>query len=166
MTFKALVTDMLADSGLDILRAAKDVELDYRPGLKGDELLRAEERRHRLDLAQRTVEPLLPAGRRAPPVGHLAVRSPRHWALPATSEWATRCATACPLRPGPRRSQVGSGGRSEKIRTYNFKENRVTDHRIGLTQHNLDAVLAGDLDSIVTALMADERRRQLEDGDS
>jgi len=65
-----------------------------------------------------------------------------------------------------RRSQVGSGGRSEKIRTYNFKENRVTDHRIGLTLHSLDAVLAGDLDAIVSALMADERRRQLEDGDS
>ncbi|MEP6626260.1 MAG: peptide chain release factor 1 [Acidimicrobiia bacterium] len=65
-----------------------------------------------------------------------------------------------------RRSQVGSGERSEKIRTYNFKENRVTDHRIGLTLHSLDAVLAGDLDAIVNALMADERRRQLEDGDS
>ncbi len=64
-----------------------------------------------------------------------------------------------------RRSQVGSGGRSEKIRTYNFKENRVTDHRIGLTLHSLDAVLAGDLDAIVNALMADERRRHLEDGD-
>ena len=61
-----------------------------------------------------------------------------------------------------RRSQVGGGGRSEKIRTYNFKENRVTDHRIGLTLHHLDGVLAGDLDEIVDALMADERRRQLE----
>jgi peptide chain release factor 1 len=63
-----------------------------------------------------------------------------------------------------RRSQVGSGGRSEKIRTYNFKENRVTDHRIGLTTHNLDQVLAGGLDELVDALMADERRRQLEEG--
>ena len=62
-----------------------------------------------------------------------------------------------------RRSQVGSGGRSEKIRTYNFKENRVTDHRIKLTLHSLDAVLAGELDPIVDALMAEERRRQLED---
>ena len=61
-----------------------------------------------------------------------------------------------------RRSQVGGGGRSEKIRTYNFKENRVTDHRIGLTLHHLDGVLAGDLDEIVEGLMADERRRQLE----
>jgi peptide chain release factor 1 len=63
-----------------------------------------------------------------------------------------------------RRSQVGGGGRSEKIRTYNFKENRVTDHRIGLTSHNLDQVLAGDLDEIVDALMSDDRRRQLEEG--
>ncbi len=65
-----------------------------------------------------------------------------------------------------RRSQVGGGGRSEKIRTYNYKENRVTDHRIGLTLHNLDGVLAGDLDPIADGLMAEERRRQLEDGES
>lgn len=63
-----------------------------------------------------------------------------------------------------RRSQVRGGGRSEKIRTYNFKENRVTDHRIGLTVHSLEQVLAGGLDEIVDALMADERRRQLEEG--
>ena len=65
-----------------------------------------------------------------------------------------------------RRSQVGSGGRSEKIRTYNFKENRVTDHRIKVTLHSLDAVLAGDLDPLVSELRADERRRQLGDGES
>jgi peptide chain release factor 1 len=62
-----------------------------------------------------------------------------------------------------RRGQVGGGDRSEKIRTYNFKENRVTDHRIGLTTHNLDRVLAGDLDEINDALVAEERRGQLED---
>jgi len=60
-----------------------------------------------------------------------------------------------------RKSQVGSGGRSEKVRTYNFKENRVTDHRIGLTLYKLDRVLEGDLDEIVDALLADERARQL-----
>ena len=60
-----------------------------------------------------------------------------------------------------RKEQVKGGGRSEKIRTYNYKENRVTDHRIGLTVHALDRVLAGDLDEIVDALAADERRRQL-----
>ena len=49
------------------------------------------------------------------------------------------------------------GGRSEKIRTYNYKENRVTDHRVGLTLHALDRVLAGELDEIVDALAADER---------
>jgi peptide chain release factor 1 len=65
-----------------------------------------------------------------------------------------------------RRSQVGGGGRSEKIRTYNFKENRITDHRVGLTVHNLDGALAGDIDEIVDALMADERRQQLEVGES
>jgi len=60
-----------------------------------------------------------------------------------------------------RRSQVGAGSRSEKIRTYNFKENRVTDHRVKLTLHKLDRVLEGDLDEIVDALLADERERQI-----
>ena len=60
-----------------------------------------------------------------------------------------------------RRDQVKGGGRSEKIRTYNYKENRVTDHRIGLTVHALDRVFAGELDEIVDALAADERARQL-----
>ena len=60
-----------------------------------------------------------------------------------------------------RRSQVGGGGRSEKVRTYNFKENRVTDHRVKLTLHKLDRVLAGDLDELVDALLVDERDRQL-----
>jgi peptide chain release factor 1 len=60
-----------------------------------------------------------------------------------------------------RRSQVKSGGRSDKIRTYNFKENRVTDHRIGLTLHALDRVLAGDLDEIIDGLAEAERAEQL-----
>ena len=60
-----------------------------------------------------------------------------------------------------RRGQVKGGGRSEKIRTYNFKENRVTDHRIGLTVHQLDRILAGDLDEFSDALVADERARRL-----
>ena len=60
-----------------------------------------------------------------------------------------------------RRDQVKGGGRSEKIRTYNFKEKRVTDHRIGLTLHSLDQVLAGQLDPIVDALIAAERAEQL-----
>ncbi len=60
-----------------------------------------------------------------------------------------------------KRSQLGGGGRSEKIRTYNFKENRVSDHRINLTNYSLDAVLAGDLDPYIDALLADKRARQL-----
>jgi peptide chain release factor 1 len=60
-----------------------------------------------------------------------------------------------------RRGQVGGGGRSEKVRTYNFKENRVTDHRIGLTLYKLDKVLAGNLDEISDALVADEQARRL-----
>ncbi len=64
-------------------------------------------------------------------------------------------------RSAERRAQVGGGGRSEKIRTYNFKENRFTDHRIGFTIYRLADVLAGDLDEVVAALAADERARQL-----
>jgi len=60
-----------------------------------------------------------------------------------------------------KRSQLGGGGRSEKIRTYNFKENRVTDHRINLTSYTLDAVLAGYLDPFVDALLSEKRARQL-----
>ncbi len=63
-----------------------------------------------------------------------------------------------------RRAQVGGGGRSEKIRTYNFKENRITDHRIGFTLYRLSDVLAGDLDDVVHALQAAERARQLTEG--
>jgi peptide chain release factor 1 len=63
-----------------------------------------------------------------------------------------------------RRGQVGGGGRSEKIRTYNVKENRVTDHRIGLTVYKLDRVLDGDLDLVVGPLVADDRARRLADG--
>lgn len=62
---------------------------------------------------------------------------------------------------GARKSQVGTGGRSEKIRTYNYKDNRVTDHRIGLTIKRLDAVLDGDLDDIVHALAAAEQAERL-----
>jgi peptide chain release factor 1 len=67
-------------------------------------------------------------------------------------------------RSEARRDQIGGGGRSEKIRTYNFKENRVTDHRIGLTLYKLDRALAGELDDVIDPLVADERRRQLEEG--
>ena len=62
-----------------------------------------------------------------------------------------------------RKAQVGSGARAEKIRTYNFPENRLTDHRIKLTTHRLDQILAGgDLDEFTDALQAEERRRALE----
>ncbi len=60
-----------------------------------------------------------------------------------------------------RRGQVGGGGRSEKIRTYNFKENRISDHRIGLTLYKLDRILAGDLDEVVDALAEAERQENL-----
>ena len=60
-----------------------------------------------------------------------------------------------------RRSQVGTGERAEKIRTYNYAERRVKDHRVNLTLHNLDAILAGDMGELTAALQADERRLRL-----
>ncbi|WP_299356269.1 peptide chain release factor 1 [uncultured Shimia sp.] len=64
-------------------------------------------------------------------------------------------------RSEDRRSQVGSGDRSERIRTYNFPQGRMTDHRINLTLYKLDAVMGGDLDEIVDALTADDQARML-----
>jgi peptide chain release factor 1 len=61
-----------------------------------------------------------------------------------------------------RRAQVGTGERAEKVRTYNFPQGRVTDHRVKLTVHNIDAVLDGALDELTAALEADEKRRRLE----
>jgi peptide chain release factor 1 len=61
-----------------------------------------------------------------------------------------------------RSAQVGTGSRAEKIRTYNFPENRVTDHRIKLTTHRLDQILQGDLTEYTEALTAEEQRRALE----
>jgi peptide chain release factor 1 len=62
-----------------------------------------------------------------------------------------------------RSAQVGNGERAEKIRTYNFPERRVTDHRIGLRLHNLDEILLGELDALTAALQDDEKRRRLEE---
>jgi peptide chain release factor 1 len=61
-----------------------------------------------------------------------------------------------------RRAQVGTGDRAEKIRTYNYGERRVTDHRVKLTTHNLDQVLEGELEEFTQALQSDEKRRRLE----
>lgn len=61
-----------------------------------------------------------------------------------------------------RRSQVGTGERSEKVRTYNYPQNRVTDHRVNYSSHNLEAILDGDIDDIIDALVRDEREQRLE----
>ena len=64
-------------------------------------------------------------------------------------------------RSADRASQIGSGDRSERIRTYNFPQGRMTDHRIGLTLYRLDAIVGGDLDEVVDALAADEQAKKL-----
>ena len=65
---------------------------------------------------------------------------------------------------GTRKSQVGMGMRNEKIRTYNFPQDRVTDHRIGLTQHNLSGFMDGDLDSMIDALTNAAQAEKLQSG--
>ncbi|HZR78832.1 MAG TPA: peptide chain release factor-like protein, partial [Chthoniobacterales bacterium] len=62
-----------------------------------------------------------------------------------------------------RRGQIGTGGREEKIRTYNFPQNRLTDHRIGLTVYNLDRVMEGDLEEMIKALQAADLAERLKD---
>ena len=61
-----------------------------------------------------------------------------------------------------RRSQVGTGNRNERIRTYNFPQGRVTDHRIGLTLYRIDAIMNGDLDEIIDALITADRAEKLQ----
>ena len=62
-----------------------------------------------------------------------------------------------------RRSQIGTGARSEKVRTYNYPQSRVTDHRVKVTSHNLQGVLLGELESFTDALQADDNRRRLQE---
>ena len=64
---------------------------------------------------------------------------------------------------GQRKSQVGSGDRSERIRTYNFPQGRVSDHRIGLTLYKLDTFLDGDLDEIIDGLITDDQAKKMAD---
>lgn len=73
--------------------------------------------------------------------------------------WARRLASI----DASRLAQVGTGERAGKIRTYNFGEKRVKDHRINLLVHNLDAILIGELDELTHALQDDEKRRRLEE---
>ena len=61
-----------------------------------------------------------------------------------------------------RRAQVGTGERSEKIRTYNFPQDRITDHRIGLTMHNLPRLLSGELDELIDAISTYQQAKQME----
>jgi peptide chain release factor 1 len=64
-------------------------------------------------------------------------------------------------RSADRKSQVGSGDRSERIRTYNFPQGRVTDHRINLTLYKLDKMLVGEIDEMIDALVSDHQASQL-----
>ena len=63
-----------------------------------------------------------------------------------------------------RKSMIGSGDRSDKIRTYNFPQNRITDHRIGLTLYNLDAIIDGKLDDLIEQIRIADRAEKLQEG--
>ena len=65
-----------------------------------------------------------------------------------------------------RRSKIGTGDRSEKIRTYNYPQNRVTDHRIGLTLNKLDRIMEGDLGDVIEALINEDQKRKLAQDES
>ena len=67
---------------------------------------------------------------------------------------------------GARKQQVGGGERSEKIRTYNFPQDRLTDHRVGLTVHNLPRIMDGEIDDVIDAVSADEEARLLEEAEA
>ena len=64
-----------------------------------------------------------------------------------------------------RRSKIGTGDRSEKIRTYNYPQNRVTDHRIGLTLNKLDRIIEGELEEVIEALIAEDQKRKLQENE-
>jgi peptide chain release factor 1 len=63
---------------------------------------------------------------------------------------------------GMRRSQVGTGMRNERIRTYNFPQGRVTDHRVGLTLYRIDSIMDGDIDEIIDALITDDQAKKMD----
>ena len=75
--------------------------------------------------------------------------------------WRAELAKRAELVAADRKSQVGSGDRSERIRTYNFPQGRVSDHRIGLTLYRLESFLNGDIDEMVDALITADRAERL-----
>lgn len=80
--------------------------------------------------------------------------------------YEAECAKADAEHAAARKSQVGTGDRSERIRTYNFPQSRVTDHRIGLTAHNIGEVMDGHIDPIVDALIAHRQAELLNENTS
>ena len=78
------------------------------------------------------------------------------------TEWSRRLREEEEKTGAARKSKIGTGDRAEKIRTYNYPQNRVTDHRIGFTSMNLDRIMTGDLGVIIEALINENQRLELE----
>ena len=83
----------------------------------------------------------------------------------ASRLYAAESARQNAARSAERRSQVGTGMRNERIRTYNFPQGRVTDHRIGLTLYKIDAIMNGDLDEVIDALVTADQAERMKRGE-
>ena len=156
-TSAATVAVLPEPEDVDIVIRTEDLQVDVdavrrprRPAPEQDRERRPDHppaQRHRRQLPRRAEPAQEPGqGDAHPPQPALRPDRPRRPAPSATE---------------PRRTLIGSGDRSQRIRTYSFPQNRVTDHRIGLTLYNLDRVIQGDLAPLTTALIDHDRREQL-----
>ena len=150
-----------------VLPEAEDVEVADRPERPSDRRLSQlrsrrsvgqHDRLGRADHAQADRNRRLDAGREVP-----AAKSRARDASAPRAALRARAGRAAGHDRRRRLAQVGTGERAEKIRTYNYGERRVKDHRINLLVHNLDAILIGELDEFTAALQDDEKRRRLEE---
>ena len=151
-----------------VLPEAEDVEVEIDPGDLQIDVYRSSGPRRPVGQHDRLGGPDHPQADRGS-WSRCRTRSPSFRTASARCACSARGCTSArwpssrPRSPPRAQAQVGTGERAEKIRTYNFGEQRVKDHRINLLVHNLDAILMGELDELTAALQDDEKRRRLEE---